>query len=121
MSTASLAIAPRRAHWQIALGGEGYAEALDDLAQSISIILTTRCGSDPLRPEFGSNIWRYIDYPIDRARAHVVREVYAAIRRWEPRVRVDRVVVRLDEVQHMRIGVHFTAADGLMGTADVHP
>lgn len=112
---------PRRAHWQLALGGDGYAEALDDLRQAIAIILTTRRGSDPLRPEFGSDIWRYLDHPIDRARPHLVREVYAAIRRWEPRVKIERVSVDLDEAHHLRIGVHFTAADGVSGMTEVRP
>jgi len=114
-------IIPRRAHWQLALGGDGYVEAMDDLRQSISIILTTRRGSDPLRPEFGSDIWRYIDHPIDRARPHLVREVYTAIGRWEPRVKIERVEVTLDEAHRLRIGIHFTAADGLKGTAEVRP
>lgn len=121
MSTASIAPAPRRAHWQLAMGGVGYAEALDDLRQAIAIILLTRRGSDPLRPEFGSDIWRYIDYPIDRARPHLVREVYAAIGRWEPRVKIQRVDVALDEAHHLRLSVHFTAADGLTGLAEVRP
>lgn len=111
---------PQRAHWQLALGG-GYAEALDDLIQSIAIILRTRRGSDPLRPDFGSDIWRYIDYPIDRARPHLVREAVAAIRRWEPRVRIERVTVELMEAQHVRIGIHFVTAEGVSASAWVQP
>jgi phage baseplate assembly protein W len=112
---------PRRAHWQIALGGAGYAEALDDLRQAIAIILLTRKGSDPLRPAFGSDIWRYIDHPIDRARPHLVREVVEAIRRWEPRVKVERVTVTLDEAHAIRIGIHFTTPDGVQASAEVRP
>lgn len=121
MTATAAASIPRRAHWQLALGGEGYAQALDDLRQAIAIILATRRGSDPLRPEFGSDIWRYLDHPIDRARPHIVREVYAAIRRWEPRVKIQSVDVALDEVHHLRIGVHFTAADGVSGMTEVRP
>lgn len=119
MTTA--AAIPRRAHWQIALGGEGYAEALDDLRQAITIILATRKGSDPLRPEFGSDIWRYVDHPIDRARPHLVREAVEALRRWEPRVEIERVSVAADEAHHLRIGVHFTTPDGVRATAEVSP
>jgi phage baseplate assembly protein W len=111
---------PQRAHWQMALGGQGYAEALDDVRQAIAIILTTRKGTDPLRPEFGSDLWRYIDYPIDRARPHLVREVHAALRRWEPRMEIERVDVAM-EAHHLRLGIHFHLADGLAGTAEVRP
>lgn len=111
---------PRRAHWQIALS-DGYAEALDDLRQAIAIILLTRRGSDPLRPEFGSDIWRYLDYPIDRARPHLVREAVAAIRRFEPRVKIERVTVALDAAQHLRLDIHFTTADGVSASAEVRP
>ena len=112
---------PRRPHWQIAMGGDGYAEALDDLRQAIAIILLTRRGTDPLRPDFGSDVWRYVDHPIDRARAHIVREAVEAIRRWEPRVKIERVTVTLAADAHLKIGIHFTTADGVSASAEVLP
>lgn len=73
----------------MALGAYGeVVTEIEDIAQSILIILRTRLGSDPLRPEFGSDLWRYIDYPADRAVPHLVRESLDAIERWEPRVEV---------------------------------
>jgi phage baseplate assembly protein W len=41
------------------------AEGIDDIRQCIGIILTTTKGSDPFRPLFGSDIWQYIDTPIN--------------------------------------------------------
>src|SRR5579863_5870565 len=61
-------------------------QGLDDVNQCIQIILTTPRGSDPLRPTFGADVWRYIDAPINAAIPAVVREVTEAILRWEPRV-----------------------------------
>lgn len=73
-------------HWQPRLGADGdVVEGIDDIAQCIATILLTRKGSDPHRPEFGSDIWQYIDWPVDRAAPHLVREVTLAIERWEPR------------------------------------
>ena len=63
-------------------------QGLNDVNQCIQIILTTPKGSDPLRPTFGADLWRYIDVPINRAIAAIVREVTEAITRWEPRVTV---------------------------------
>ena len=106
-------------HWQPALGGEGIVENLDDLNQAIQVILRTPKGSDPLRPEFGSDLHLYLDYPIHRARPHVVRESVEAIRRWEPRVAVERVEFYLVEVSHAAIRVVWRLADGFQGTTEV--
>lgn len=83
----------RAVHWQPKLSADGQVvEGLDDIAQCISIILTTPKGSDPHRPEFGSDCWKYIDWPVDQAAPHLVREVVLAIERWEPRAVLIRVV-----------------------------
>lgn len=73
-------------HWQPQLGGDGVVTGVADIDQAIHIILTTPKGSDLLRPKFGSDVFRYLDYPINRARPHIVRETIDAIRQWEPRI-----------------------------------
>jgi hypothetical protein len=111
---------PNSAHWQPALGRNGFVEDIEDIRQSIRIILETPQGSDPLRPEFGSNIYQYIDRPIDRARPHLVREAVRAIRRWEPRVTVVRVQVEQgDGPAHVLIRIEFRLADGALASAEV--
>jgi len=106
-------------HWQPALGRDGQASGLDDLRQAIAIILRTPQGSVPLRPEFGSQLQRYIDYPINRARPHLVRETVAAIRRWEPRVSVLRVAVAQAGTAGVKIDVEFRLASGQQASAEV--
>lgn len=106
-------------HWQPALGGEGVVENLDELNQAIQVILRTPKGSDPLRPEFGSDLHQYLDYPINRARPHVVRESIEAIRRWEPRVTVDHVEFYLVDAAHVAIRVVWGLADGFQGSTEV--
>lgn len=106
-------------HWSPRLGGDGVVENIDDLHQVIRIILGTPKGADPLRPDFGSNLHRYIDYPIDRARPHVVREAIEAIRRWETRLTVLRVVVEVVEVSTLRIRVLWKIDTGIQGETEV--
>ena len=54
--------------WQYKLNKIGsVAEGVEDINQCIAIILLTQKGSDPLRPTFGSDIYKYIDYPINSA------------------------------------------------------
>jgi len=103
---------PSEHHWQPALGRDGEVVGLDDLRQAVAIILLTPTGSDPLRPEFGSDLHRYIDYPINRARPHLVRETVAAIRRWEPRVAVLRVTVEQLGDAGVKVSVLFRPAGG---------
>lgn len=71
--------------------GSGIGNVLtgvSDVDQCIAIILTTPKGTDVLRPTFGTDIWKYIDAPINQARPAVVREVTQSITQWEPRVKV---------------------------------
>lgn len=80
------------ADWSLKVGVIGeVVQGMQDVAQCITIILTTPKGSDVLRPTFGVDIWRYVDYPINAAIPAIVREVSSAIRLWEPRVRIAAV------------------------------
>jgi hypothetical protein len=82
--------------WQPKLGElGGVVEGPADVDQCIRIILTTPKGSVPGRPEFGSDLWRYLGLPIDAARPQVVRETVDVVMRWEPRVEITRVVLGL--------------------------
>ncbi len=75
------------ADWSLKLGAIGeVVEGIMDIDQCVAIILTTPRGSDPLRPTFGADLWRYIDNPINVAIPSIVREVTAAVGMWEPRI-----------------------------------
>jgi phage baseplate assembly protein W len=82
------------ADWSLKLGDIGeVVQGLNDINQCIAIILTTPPGSDPLRPTFGADLWRYIDNPLTVAIPSIVREVSVAIAMWEPRVTLQSVSV----------------------------
>ncbi|MDH4869802.1 GPW/gp25 family protein [Pseudomonas sp. BN515] len=107
------------AHWQPALGTPGEAvQGLRDIDQAIRIILTTPRGSDPHRPEFGSDLHLYIDYPTNRVTPHLVREAVEAIRRWETRVALVDVQVDIEEA-HVRLRVRWRIADGVIQQTEV--
>lgn len=83
-------------YWQISAAGPGEkVEALDDIAQSIQLILLTIPGSDPLRPDFGCDWTRYLDRP-DFA-ALFQKEVISAIKAWETRAELTSVDVSQSE------------------------
>ncbi len=96
------------ADWQPRLGAHGEIVAgLEDIHQCVRIILLTPKGSVPHRPEFGSDLWRYLDRPIAEALPHVVRESVDALRRWEPRIEVIRVVPQNLATTHLRLIVEW--------------
>jgi len=83
------------ADWSLALGAIGeVVQGIADVEQCLGIIVTTPRGSDPLRPTFGANIWRFIDFPIDRALPAIVSELTSAITAWEPRVNLVSVTAQ---------------------------
>ena len=67
---------------------------LDHLKQSIEDILTTPLGSRRMRPDYGSNLRRFVDLPVNEGwKSAVQAEVARALGRWEPRLQLERVKV----------------------------
>lgn len=86
--------------WQYKLNQIGsVAEGAEDINQCIAIILTTRKGSVPHRPTFGSDIYKYVDYPINEAIPNIVREATDAITLWETRIKLQNVSVETSNSQ----------------------
>ncbi|OLF53810.1 GPW/gp25 family protein [Pseudomonas chlororaphis] len=99
--------------WQPALGTSGaVVEGLRDIDQSIRIILTTPKGADTHRPDFGSDLHLYIDWPVNRVAPHLVRETVDALRRWETRISVVQVQVQIEGSQ-VTVRVQWRVADGV--------
>lgn len=109
---------PKTSHWQPALNSEGFVEDLADIQQCCQIILETPLGSEPLRPDFGSNLYLYLDWPIDRARPHMVRETVSALAKWEKRIEVSKVEV-VSVAEHTTIRPYFKLADGVERSFEV--
>lgn len=84
---------------------------IDDIEQCIRIILETVRGSVPHRPLFGATVYQYIDAPINEARPHVVREVFQALRAWEPRIDVIKVTLTPSDVAAMLCEVTWQPAN----------
>lgn len=73
----------------------------EDIAQCVYTILSTVKGSDPLRPTFGSDVYKYLDLPAHTANPKLMAEVYDALERWEKRITVNkcnRVISDIDKV-----------------------
>lgn len=69
---------------------------LDHLAQSIRDILTTPEGTLPMRRNYGSLLPALLDHPFNATnRVRLFGAVAQALRRWETRLRLQRVDIAL--------------------------
>lgn len=83
--------------WTLSLQQPGeLVQGIDAINQNILVILTTVPGSDPLRPEFGADIFRYLDQPVNIALPNIIREAVNAIRTWETRVEITKIQRRVE-------------------------
>lgn len=73
-----------------ALDGEAH------IAQSIADILTTPLGTRPMRRDYGSRLFELVDSPLTPAsRLLWIAATAGAIRRWEPRVSLEKLSLTL--------------------------
>jgi phage baseplate assembly protein W len=80
-----------------ATGGIALVTREREIEEAIRLILGTAPGERPMRPEFGCRIHEYVFSSADGSTASgIAAEVKAALRRWEPRVDVEDVLVTFD-------------------------
>lgn len=84
------------AYWQLSLGGIGnVVQAVEDINQCILIIVTTRKGADPFRPNFGCGIFELLDRPINLVIAEMCKSITDAIALFETRIVVTSVTYEI--------------------------
>jgi len=84
--------------WSVSLAGSGnIVQGYDDINQCIDVILRTQKGTDPLRPFFGSNIYFYVDAPVNIAIPNIKREIIDALSLWEKRIEIVSITHILQE------------------------
>lgn len=89
-----------------ARGHIALAHQEDDIDEAIKIILLTRKGERPMRPEFGSDLHSLVFAPNDDATAGLAkRYVVEALLRWEPRIELVDVVVESNPLQPSRLDI----------------
>jgi Bacteriophage baseplate protein W len=82
-----------------ATGGIALVTREREIEEAIRLVLGTTPGERPMRPEFGCRIHEYLFASADGETASAIgAEVRASLRRWEPRIDVEDVVVTIDRV-----------------------
>lgn len=98
--------------WGISVLGSGIiAEGIASLRQCISIILHTSLGSDPLRPLFGSRVYKYQDAPVNIAIPNIKASIIEALRIWEKRIKVQSVNHRIVDAGHLEFEIVYLLVD----------
>lgn len=100
-------------HWQLSPDSSAITD-IDDITRSIEIILTTKKGSDVLRPTFGSAHLDYLDAPTDILIPNVVREVHLAVQTWEKRA-VIKDISFTGTAPHLTMTMAWQVADSVKG------
>src|SRR5690606_31176581 len=78
----------------------------DELDAAMRFILLTAPGERVMRPEFGCRAWDYLYEPMNPNTLGLIETaVLDALRRWEPRVEVERVTAEEDETREATIAV----------------
>lgn len=90
-------------------GGE--LEGVPHIWQSVKTILTTPVGSRVMVRDFGSRLPELVDNPITPTFiVDCIAETAIALSKWEPRIRVDRVTVKMVSTsQPHRVRIDLTA------------
>lgn len=74
------------------------------LAQSITDILSTPIGSRVMRRDYGSDLPRLIDAPINgETQVDLFQATAEALDRWEPRITLERVQITEADAGHMHL------------------
>ena len=75
-------------------GGLGWPTLEESVRQQIRVILSTRPGEQLMRPEFGAGLEDYVHEPGTLTTRRRIRDAVAgSLKRWEPRIHLDRVEV----------------------------
>lgn len=99
--------------WSMSLTNPGeIVTDLQDIEQCILIICSTERGSDPLRPEFGSNVFRHLDLPRRNAVPNIIVEIAEGIEIWEKRAVLNKITTSSEVPEHVIFFIDWQTVDG---------
>jgi len=86
-----------------------FSNLLEDINQSIEVILFTRKGEKIFEPEFGCGIWELLDRGIEQIPV-LIASIYDALNKWEKRIKVDKVKINSFEpsIGQVSIEIYYT-------------
>lgn len=76
-----------------------YVSGFEDIKQCWKNILFTVPGTFPMLPTFGCDMFKYVDRPITESFGKLRNIIVAALEKWEPRARIDKVTRTINDSQ----------------------
>lgn len=64
-----------------------------------------------MRPEFGSDVYKFVDAPVNTAVPNIKKAMIEALTIWEKRIRVTNIKHRLIDVHHLEFEIGYTLVD----------
>ena len=92
---------------------DNYVQGIEDVKQSWHIILTTVPGSIPLNPLFGSNLYTFIDKPVNTSFSDMANTIIKDLELWEKRTKITKVekVIATSQIFLKIYGIYTPAND----------
>jgi phage baseplate assembly protein W len=102
--------------WGLGLQGYGYVvQGKSCLRQRIDMAIRTSQGSDPMRPEFGTTIYKRLDSPMNVAIPNIKNEIANAILNYVPEVTIQKLTHKV-EMAKLFFYVTYLDKDGISDT-----
>lgn len=102
--------------YQLSTVGPGaVATGLENIRQCIDLILRTIKGSDPLRPEFGCDVFRFSDRPYNIAIPNMKKAIVDALNLWETRITVSSITHEI-VLQNLIFNITYVTSQGIEET-----
>jgi len=94
-------------------GGIDTAEGMNHLGVCIFMRLATRKGERIIRPWFGSDLWKYVDWPSnDNTYAYMRNEIYQALKD-EDRFEIVSIAITSEVPGHVNIVIGLMLKNGI--------
>lgn len=108
---------PTSPYWQLSLAEAGeVVEGINDIRQCLYIILTTAKGSDPLRPDFGADIYKAVDQPAARVVTRLKDTILKQVELYEPRAEVLNISSTIKDEAHVSVRLTWRAKADQLAT-----
>jgi phage baseplate assembly protein W len=99
-------------NWQVSLtDSTKMVKDLEDIVQCVYTIITTVKGSDPLRPDFGSDLYLYFDRPLNESQPAMIYSIISAVTAWEKRIKITNVRLLIAEPDKRNIEIEAVLTD----------
>lgn len=90
-------------------GGVQMSEYEANIRDCMTIILGTKPGERQMMPDFGCRAYELMFAPNTPSTAHLIaRHIETALKRWEPRIEVEKVDAFPDASGQIRVQIHYT-------------